>query len=619
MLLWLFWSAGVISDSTWMPVRDSYGYHFNTFRYLVSWIEEFGCLPDWIYHKNGGMWIAPLANNLLIAAPHRLAGLFISAVTPIDATTLYKFSFLIIGNGIFFSGLYLFFKIFFASSSEALFTVGIISVSSLMFGILHQEQALGTILLVPWIWYFIWKLKDNYISFLPIGALMGLSLNFHYPQILFLYWIFVFAVLLISKSYQFIKFPNPGKSVAIIAASFTLMIVCASPVLYSYHTYNGSLISQYRGQLNQIGALSWSAYLEFNHLIFSDVAPKNLLAFLGLQEVCYIEEMDEILLYSHGLIPVALMSLLCRWNRKSLSALVIMGLLAVTCIGTYGPVPFLIWNKLPGMSMFRQWYHVLPLLVLHTFVVTIWFCLRPQEFLPERRYPIVIGIVVLFLYLLAWKNNFVGLRFIIIYCFGFLFMVLMILKKLKPESASLLLCGTLAVAALLNIWTSANKVEVKINPEFIKESNKNNLVSDYFNHSSDPFLEPGINGLVEIKGFTTPKTDMSWEMFKGQNPVNAKVDIELKRGRIRFKNVPGEVDTIRIYQYNDGHWNIPDDAWSIQKEFSYLVLKRNQKADLIISRTYDAWWFLVFLSYGVTLSTLIFFWIRNWRGINNNT
>jgi hypothetical protein len=617
---WLVWSLKVTIDPLWMPPRDSLVFNFHIFRYLVSWIREFGTIPNWIYKDFGGMWIAPLGNNLLIAAPHRLIGLAIASITSFNSITLYKLTFFIIGNGIFFSGLYLFFKKFFESSVEALLAVGIISVSSLMFGIIHQEQAMGTILFVPWIWYFIWRLKDDFTALLPVGALIGLSLNFHYPQILFLYWMFVFAVLMISKSYQFVKFPKPGKTALIIAASFVLLILCALPLLYAYHTYYESLASSYRGKLSQVYALSWSDYLEFNNPLCS-VVPKNLLGFLGFHNFSFIAQMDQILLYGLGLMPVALMAFLGRWNRKTLSALAIMGFLAVTSVGIYGPVPFLIWNKMPGMSMFRQWYHFVPILLIHVLAMTVWFSLRPQEFFSEKRYPIVVGAAVLFLYLLAWKYHYVAAGFVVIFGLAFFFTALMILKKLKPERTALLLCLTLAAAVLLHIPDLTREVNAYVTRKFVADSSGNKLIKKYFDDSVDPlggFGRYGMGKLVVIKDYAAPERKVNWEMFKGLEPVNTKVNVEFKDGRVVFKNIPAEVDTINIYQYNDGRWMIPDNAWKIQKGLSYLALKRNQNADLIISRSSDAWWTLVLVSYLLTLFAVIYFMIHVRRGVDQN-
>jgi len=359
-LAWIFYHRDLYFHRAQLLPRDNFYFHEPMFGYVATYLRQFGSFPDWFYAGNPGTSLAPLANNYLLLMPHRLLGVMLAASTPLPLNSVYKFSVLILGTSLFLVGIYLFARRYFGSAMLALLTVWVALTSSVSLIFFFAEQALATVFYVPFFWYLLAQCRQRASTVIGLGAVMGLSLNGHYPQLLILYYA---LALLISWAFGGRPFFSP-KLLAWAAFAF---LISASPVLYSYAKYHDGLISPYRRQTQSIDAPDYAEYLKVNRAQFTSVEPTNFLFYRGFRgqlEPVRMETLDVNAFYLSPLLPfLFLVSFL--FLRHRVAQFIFIAALAVLACGIYGPAPRALWSLLPGIRFFRQWYYFLPLLNLH--------------------------------------------------------------------------------------------------------------------------------------------------------------------------------------------------------------------------------------------------------------
>ncbi|MEK7691335.1 MAG: hypothetical protein AAB425_09975, partial [Bdellovibrionota bacterium] len=262
--------------------RDTHWFHFRMFHFVVQMLRETGRFPDWYPAQGGGSWIEPLANNTLLLAPYRVIGYLFGILFPAWSTVaLHKFVFLILGRLTFFTGCGLFLLEAVRKKDRSIFEVsGALSwlvISPLAVAVIHQEQALGTILLVPWI-AWAWLTGRIWLA----ALLAGFSLNHHYPHLLLFYGICL-ALAKWAESPKLPVFPKPEslKPHALIAGFFFAGVL---PLIYSYLVFSGKLQSQFREQTSDAGLSlgSYAQYLKMCLLQEASLQPTTLFDYLGI-------------------------------------------------------------------------------------------------------------------------------------------------------------------------------------------------------------------------------------------------------------------------------------------------------------------------------------------------
>jgi hypothetical protein len=263
--LWVLRFKAIFFSPDFFLPRDSYLFHWRIFDYVSQYLKFFGRFPEWDFRY--GISLIPFGNNFLLFMPYRWIGYALVAYFGVDSVTAYKVSFLIFGQGLFLLGIFLFHKTLLKSKWAGLLAVVLACLSSLSFALFHQEQMLGTLFFIPWVG---WALLKRY-GILAL-ALLGFSLNCHYPQLLFIYYGICFL------GYGF--FVPHRTRFRVNHTAILCFLVALGPLIYSYARYNGTLRSSFRDQQRSIEAASFEDYQRVNKLGPSSVHPRNFSLFL---------------------------------------------------------------------------------------------------------------------------------------------------------------------------------------------------------------------------------------------------------------------------------------------------------------------------------------------------
>ncbi|MDD4005119.1 MAG: hypothetical protein PHW69_07955 [Elusimicrobiaceae bacterium] len=380
---WLLKWHGIFFRPDYFLPRDNCIFMYPYFAYAADYIRQLHSFPAWLYNSSGGAWIEIFANNCLLLMPHRLLGAAAGAFTELPLNFIYKVSFLIVGQGIFLSGLYFLGRRLLRGLEPALLVF--LTFLSVGTGMLHQEQVLGTLFYLPFIWLAALKAREDESFIIAAGALAGLALNNHYPQLLLIY-----GLGMVLCGYFLIEGAKPLLSAFVKKVrlrtwglALSAMLICAAPLIYSCARYYGRLDSPIRKE-RRFSSRSYAEYLGMNREKLASLAPANFILYAGARHSpARIETCDGNILFATCALPLVL--ILSCWlpfplKKFQLGAIAFLGLCG---IGIFGPLPRLFFHVLPGMKMFRQWYHFLPLLTLHLLVLVL-LVLRGFENTPWR-------------------------------------------------------------------------------------------------------------------------------------------------------------------------------------------------------------------------------------------
>jgi hypothetical protein len=360
---WVYHFRSVfLSPDTFLP-RDSYLFHWRIFDYVAQYLKFQGEFPDWDFRY--GISLIPFGNNFLLFMPYRWVGYALVAFFGVDSVVAYKISFLLVGQGLFLWGIFLFHRTLLKSRWAGLLAVVISLLSSLSFGLFHQEQMLGTLFFIPWVGWAALKAKDESRWWPLVFALIGYSLNCHYPQLLFVFYGLVLFT--IPPTFSSRKVPRT------FLWPIVLLGVAMGPLVYSYARYNGTLRSSFRDQKVSIEATSFEEYDRVNRLGPSSVYPENFSLFLQTKFApppAHVGDMDYLSFHATLAFPLALLlSLFVVFPYRRFILFMLAGL-ALSAIGIHGPMPKLFWYVVPGIRLFRQYYHFLPIFTLMAVVLT---------------------------------------------------------------------------------------------------------------------------------------------------------------------------------------------------------------------------------------------------------
>lgn len=369
---WILYGFDIYLDPRVLLPRDNTEVNFEMFSYMSQWIRYFGTFPNWFFSRNGGVWLEPLTNNYQILLPYRAIGyLFVQAFSIPDLLA-YKIAFLLVGNGFFAWGLWLLGGQIFGPNLFRLLFVFTAMVTAMGLGSLHQEQVMATQFYVPFACYLLFRARENAFLFVPFASLVGLSFTIHYPQLQVGFWFCILFSLVLCWEQLFpqcrrlLGVFRQGKGIWLVVLAVFAFLISAGPLFYSYFKFRNSLSSNFRGQSDGIAAIDYEQYVNLRDMGSSSLLPSNALSYLQEDRPFSLTmgRADNNNLFAGIALPFVL--LLLPWfgfagRRFYFFLSLFLGLFS---IGIHGPIPFLLWGILPGISLFRQWYHFTTLLNL---------------------------------------------------------------------------------------------------------------------------------------------------------------------------------------------------------------------------------------------------------------
>lgn len=393
---WILFVSPLFDRSVFLP-GDNRPFMLPTFSYIVSFTDSLFSLPNWIYHPSGGVWSGVTANSLLILAPHRLLGYLLTWTFSLEPNFAYKLAFLIFGMGFFLTSCFL----LALSVTRSLLWSAFFVTSLALAGngtFFHQEMVLGTIILIPTLLYLGNRSLSD-IQFLPIFSFfLGASLNYHYPQKQFIYWtalLLSFSLFSATFRQKVVQLLKTKKLSYFLLASVVSLLLGAGPLLVSYASHINDLRSRYRGAGKLIVPDSYDTYLKFNQEQLSSVTPDAFARYLGYEWPEQKLEPPDGNLLSIGWL-MAFAPLLVFSMRSGAGPHILLTLfLAWAAMGIYGGAPRLLWNVMPGGKLFRQWYHLLPMVNLHfTIAILLAFQYWIDRFFIKGRSFVVLTVMM---------------------------------------------------------------------------------------------------------------------------------------------------------------------------------------------------------------------------------
>jgi hypothetical protein len=504
ILGWVCWHWRIYFHPQLLLPEDNFKTHFNLFSYIYGFLRHFRSFPDWVYTQQGGMSLAPLSNNYLTLMPQRWLGYFFALTTEIPVVLVYKFCTLILGQGIFLLGVFLCASSLLRGKYYGIAAVFLCVVSSPSISLLHQEQTLGTTLFVPYIWWALYQSRTDRRWLCLAGALMGWALNIHYPHLQVLYWGSALILFLLFERKTLRETFEKGRTQTLLA--FFLLFLSSLPVVYSYFTYKDQLVSPFRNQGDSLSAETFESYLHLNRQQESSVHPGNLLLYLN--PFLKTENMAPLDRYTFFVTPLVILSILfaifLAVKRKPFQ-LLFLTLLVTLSIGVNGPWPRILFPFFPGIGMFRQWYHFIPLFNLHL-----------------------------------------------------IFLALMGLKQIREEKSRslasvLLMIGIFSGSLWGNsAWNDYEKYFARIESNITEADNLSRFVYRAI-WEQNPLYEPILvkfKGTPEGKGFFVQDR----AGFRAELPLSSFVIQPRARGFFLDMRPLGAELTLHIPQYNDGNW-----------------------------------------------------------------
>jgi hypothetical protein len=218
-------------------------------------------------------------------------------------------------------------------------------------------------------------------------------------------------------------------------------------------------------------------------------------------------------------------------------------------MGIHGPMPKVFWYTVPGIKLFRQYYHLLPLFTLNAILLTT---------------------ICLFHFLKA--------------------------KTPKKLTLGILLLATAIVPGAFQTKWATEQVEARLLPRAIEPPSPSDgeqfLTRALFDF---PLGSP----LAMPKDATLPTFDVLskrfipwWEMKNGSRITAVPQSILLDGFRMTSRSIPVGASAIKFLQYDDGNWagplnNSPDKLLTISAE--------NLRDGISLQRNPTFWPYLLFL------------------------
>ena len=410
----------VLDPSTYFQ-RDNDVFQYPLFVQLATYLRHVGEWPSWFFSCEGGVWTAVLANNYFLASPHRLLGFMWSWISDAELNLIYKTCYALAVVWIFTSYWWVVRRTVPVFKFRFALFLAFVVFSGANVSLWHQEQTVATLFFLPLLVWLGLELKDEFSwpRAALFGALLGLSLNLHYPQIIFiLVFSALVAALVSSVSDKSQRLPRLGRMATVVGVVGVLAVIGALPLLYSYWKYAALLTTEFRGQ-GAVESQTFQSYLTIHEQLRSSVHPLNFIyyfapdlsswaSWLGRPELFASARMtfldDNVLKIPQVTMPVILLALFWvkGFARQNFAVLLVIFLLALTALGKYGPLIHFYWFTVPGIGIFRQWYHFLPPLLL----VIGWLFFRAvATVLPLLARWFQPGVVVLVLIILIVIGN----------------------------------------------------------------------------------------------------------------------------------------------------------------------------------------------------------------------
>jgi hypothetical protein len=349
----------LLANNHLYPSHDNLGYHFPSFvNFANSLAHGFG-FPR-IIREWGGSEIAITSISMGYFAPHRLLGYLIYACTSAPPLLAYKLT-LLLGFTVNAFGWHLLWKRTLPEPAYALFGSLLLFCSGLGITLFHQEQILMTLTWLPWGILFLLQAAETGRGLPLAAACAGCLMTLHYPQIhvvaFFLLALILSALRAVGQKFTFHRICRSSW----VAAAATFLLA-ASPTFYILAKKAG-YGSPLRGT-QDFAAKSFNEYLEINRKQRSSAKPENL-GNLARPETSNDDQMAFFMTrigFYFSLIGLAGVFLFYReWSFLPF----FVAVLAWATLGINGGLPQILYiMHFPTISLFRQWYHFSPYLII---------------------------------------------------------------------------------------------------------------------------------------------------------------------------------------------------------------------------------------------------------------
>jgi len=344
-----------------LPQRDSLTNHFPVFQFFAEAVAGGFGAPTWL-PVTGGVEVGYYHINYFPFLPHRLVGYCLTALLPVSLVTAYKIQ-LVLGALFCASGWYALIARLTRSQHAAY--LGVMAILLGGTGItFHQEQVIATCHLLPWFALCLLKLREQPRYILPAGALFGLGMSTHYPQIQLIAMSLVAVVVLLGQRTALAPMLVAGRKFYVWAALLALLGSLPSLYLWSH----GDTLASAIRDTETLQAPSYEVYAELNKQQMSSALPWYFNQYLRpYHEEASHRTDDAIDLYGMFVGRVPLLLGLVGLVLRPVVAVPVLALLALFAELTMGINSHLSLPKLlfeagfPFINVFRQWYHFFPL------------------------------------------------------------------------------------------------------------------------------------------------------------------------------------------------------------------------------------------------------------------
>jgi len=598
-LAWTIFYQNVYWDPDHFLVRDNSVFQYPFFKFFVNYVRAFSDVPRWVYHPDGGTWFEILSNNYQLFLPHRIVGYGLGLIFPNHLNVVYKASFLILGHGLYLFAIYKCLYAWLKSEKIAWFGLILSWLTAITIGNFHQEQALGTVFFIPFIWWFLARYKKHNSMLIATALCIGWSLHCHYPQLLVTYLGIVFIALIVQNPrmvarvfIQKLKTPQAYIALGIIVLSLV-------PILYNLAIFDGKIVST-RTLRNQFAVESVSHYYAQTDKR-SSVSPVDFryyLNFFNHKSKTIDMFGDENVFFLSHMMPVAILFLVffpIPWKRFHLTCLIGLSL---CCIGIYGPVPGFLWHILPGMQYFRQWYHFVSFLNLHLLFVQcliLYWVFSGQERTRFEKSRIIAMVIII--EILIYSQNLAGLS--IFLAFGFL-----AVRSLWLTPPRWVLHGLFSCVIVGSLYWATEKL-----PTLAFHGTQNcqgTAVNKLFCDPMTPVALPKHSNSAALKSLGAQSKLIAINKNGGFQPLKA---FELKGTdgglTIQINELSDQISGLLFTQFNDGRW-LDEHGKTLEiGPFGSIKLPYQAgKTSYTIRRRATLWWWLMGLFFLVSVGLL---------------
>lgn len=350
-------SVGPSTNVLW---HDNISYHMPNFIYVLDSLRYGFGLPAWD-PALGGSPVHITSLSLFPYVPYRLAAYVAGLVTGMQELGAYKVS-LVMGAALAALGWWLFLHDWLGSRAGATLGTLVFLFGGTGITLFHQEQALVTVLPMPWVLLFMRMLSRDARYLYLVSALIGFSFTLHYPHIQLLSLVFFLIAIAVTGGLRVSTVKKVFMDRQRLLLSLGLFVLAASPLM-PIMTSMGDFMSPLRGG-EELGAGMLGQYVELNSVQKSSAEFSYLLNYLipVRSERLVIDLYALFIPYTGLALAAAALALRFREARPAL-IVAFFGLWAALGIHAYMPQA-LFMIKFPFIGGFRQWYHFVPVVNL---------------------------------------------------------------------------------------------------------------------------------------------------------------------------------------------------------------------------------------------------------------